>query len=160
MKRFLTYAAISALQVFFLSAAFLVGFLVYAQTSDDGTDTIIPGLGGGAYPILTQVRSLLAAHFIGDMPDDETLEYGAAHGMVAAVGDPYTVFVEPQAHELETQSLQGEYGGIGVGLARNAAGDLVLSPYPKLAGRARRRTRGRRSGGDRCHCRRCRDRFG
>jgi carboxyl-terminal processing protease len=128
MKRILPYAALCVLQVFFLVAAFLVGYLAYARTADGGTP-VIPGLSGGSYPILSQVRSLLAAHFIGSMPDDKVLEYGAAHGLVAALSDPYTVFVEPQAHELETQSLQGEYGGIGVALARNAAGELVLSPY-------------------------------
>ena len=128
MKRILPYAALGALQVFFLGTAFLVGYLAYARTATAGTN-MLPGLGAESYPILTQLRGLLAAHFIGSLPDDKALEYGAAHGMVAAVGDPYTVFVEPQAHELETQSLQGEYGGIGVGLARNAAGDLVLSPF-------------------------------
>ncbi len=128
MKRIVPYAALGVLQAFFLVAAFLVGYLAYARTTDGPTGTI-PGLSGGAYPILAQVRSLLAAHFIGSLPDDKVLEYGAAHGMVAALDDPYTVFVEPQAHELETQSLQGEYGGIGVSLVRNAAGDLVLTPY-------------------------------
>jgi carboxyl-terminal processing protease len=128
MKRILPYAALGVLQAFFLAAAFLIGYLAYDRTGEGGA-AVIPGLGTDPYPILTQVRSLLSAHFIGSMPDDKVLEYGAAHGLVAALSDPYTVFVEPQAHELETQSLQGEYGGIGVSLARNAGGDLVLTPY-------------------------------
>jgi carboxyl-terminal processing protease len=129
MKRILPYAALGVLQAFFLVAAFLLGVLVYGRTAD-GSPPVIPGLSpGSSYPILAEIRGLLAAHFIGSLPDDKTLEYGAARGMVAALNDPYTVFVEPQAHELETQSLQGEYGGIGVGLARNEAGELVLSPY-------------------------------
>ena len=128
MKRILPYMALGALQVFFLTTAFLIGYLAYARTADGGPN-VVAALSGGDYPILTQVRTLLGAHFIGNLPDDKSLEYGAARGLVGAVGDPYTVFVEPQAHELETQSLQGEYGGIGVGLARNDKGELILSPY-------------------------------
>ena len=40
------------------------------------------------------------------------------------MGDQYTVFVEPISHELETQALQGEYGGIGVSINKNAAGEI------------------------------------
>jgi len=37
--------------------------------------------------------------------------------------------VEPPAHQLETQSLAGQYGGIGVVLSPSPAGDILLSPY-------------------------------
>jgi carboxyl-terminal processing protease len=87
------------------------------------------GAGTEQYPLLAEVRGLLQAHFIGTLPDERALEYGAVRGFVSAVGDPYTVFVEPQAHELDTQSLAGEYGGIGVTLSLNEAGQVVLSPY-------------------------------
>src|SRR5436190_1266700 len=70
MKRILPYAALGVLQVFFLTAAFLVGYLSYARI-DSGESAVIPNLGGDTYPILSQVRSLLASHFIGSMPDDK-----------------------------------------------------------------------------------------
>jgi carboxyl-terminal processing protease len=48
--------------------------------------------------------------------------------MVDAYGDPYTIFVEPVQHELETDTLQGSFGGIGVQLSRDEDGHIVLYP--------------------------------
>jgi carboxyl-terminal processing protease len=53
-----------------------------------------------------------------------------ARGMTEAYGDPYTRFVEPPQHELETNSLQGKFGGIGVRLGTDSTGNYVLYPFP------------------------------
>jgi carboxyl-terminal processing protease len=50
--------------------------------------------------------------------------------MVQAYGDQYTIFVEPAQHELESNTLQGSFGGIGVNLNRDAEGNIILFPYP------------------------------
>jgi carboxyl-terminal processing protease len=84
------------------------------------------------YPLLTEVQSLLETKYLGQLPPGAQLQYGAVRGLVSAVGDPYTVFLEPPAQELESQSLAGEFGGIGVALSRNEAGDVVLTAYPDL----------------------------
>jgi carboxyl-terminal processing protease len=121
-------AAFAALDIVFLTAAFAAGYLVRAASAEQ--PLALPFTAGAdRYALLTEVRGLIEDHYLGTLPDAQTLEYGAVRGYTAAVGDPYTVFVEPQAHELETQSLQGEYGGIGVNLASNANGEIVLDPY-------------------------------
>ncbi len=51
-------------------------------------------------------------------------------GMIQAYDDPYTIFVEPVQHELESENLQGSFGGIGVKPARNQSGELILFPFP------------------------------
>jgi carboxyl-terminal processing protease len=131
MKRFGPYVAVGVVQVLFLTVAFLAGYVTRAAAADNGQPLTLFGAAGSArYPLLDEIHSLLATHYLGTLPDDKTLEYGAAHGLVSAVGDPYTVFVEPPAHQIETQSLAGEYGGIGVTLSQSAAGEAVLSPYP------------------------------
>src|SRR5688572_19970826 len=65
------------------------------------------------YGLLQEVRDLLSEYYIGDLPPQQVLEYGAVRGMITAVGDQYSIFLEPPARELEAQSLQGEFGGIG-----------------------------------------------
>lgn len=127
-KRFRSLAVFAALDILFLTAAFLAGYLVRAVAADQPLPLPFAG-DAERYPILSEVRRLLADHYIGPLPDEQVLEYGAVRGYTAAVGDAYTVFVEPQAHELETQSLQGEYGGIGVTISANDAGEIVLEPY-------------------------------
>ena len=127
-KRLRSLLVFALLDLIFLSSAFLAGYLVRAITTEQRLALPFTA-GAGRYALLDEVRGLLADHFIGPLPDEQTLEYGAVRGYTAAVADPYTVFVEPQAHELETQSLQGEYGGVGVNLAANDAGEIVLDPY-------------------------------
>ena len=113
------------------NAVFLAGYYLRAFTAEGAALPLPPGLSGsGPYPLLSEIKSLLSQRYIGELPDDKSLEYGAARGLAGAVGDPYTVFVEPQSHELETQSLQGEYGGIGVELRIAEGGGSVLSPFP------------------------------
>jgi carboxyl-terminal processing protease len=50
--------------------------------------------------------------------------------MLSAYGDPYTSFSEPAQHELQTNALQGTFGGIGVTLGKDADGFHVLFPFP------------------------------
>jgi carboxyl-terminal processing protease len=77
-----------------------------------------------------QVWRLVEHDFLGTLPSNQARVYGAIHGSLATLDDPYTVFIEPQSHQREKEDLQGSFGGIGVTMRRNAQGDLVLSPMP------------------------------
>ena len=116
----------------FLAVAFFAGYYVSALAVEyPALRWPLPGVpNSDPYSLLHEVRSLLEARYINPLPDDKTLEYGAVRGLVAAVNDPYTLFVEPQTHELETQSFQGEYGGVGMNLSQSQTGEIVLSPFP------------------------------
>ncbi len=46
--------------------------------------------------------------------DTEAMIHGAIRGLLASLEDPHTFFLEPEERQLETDSLQGEFGGIGV----------------------------------------------
>jgi carboxyl-terminal processing protease len=83
-----------------------------------------------AFPVLSQAHDILIAHGYSEPPAEPALEYGMIRGMLAAYGDPYTSFAEPAQHELETNSLQGTFGGIGVTLGIDPLGFYVLYPYP------------------------------
>jgi carboxyl-terminal processing protease len=50
--------------------------------------------------------------------------------MVGAYGDPHTIFLEPPAHELQSNALEGKFGGIGADLGRDEDGYYVVFPYP------------------------------
>ena len=69
-------------------------------------------------------------YFYSNVPTAQTRTYGAIHGALESLGDPYTVFVEPQPRELERDHLRGSFGGIGVDLWRDAKGQMTLFPYP------------------------------
>ncbi|MCB2202492.1 hypothetical protein KQH56_00650 [bacterium] len=63
-------------------------------------------------------------------PSDTEMEYGMIQGLLTTFGDPYTVFVPPAAHEVETNNLAGSFGGVGVRLERDADANWRVYPLP------------------------------
>ena len=82
------------------------------------------------FDVLWNVRAILERSFIGEIPSAQQQAYGAAHGLVAAFDDPYTVFVEPAPREMERDELAGHFGGIGAYMTRDDADDLILTVIP------------------------------
>ncbi|MFC1922419.1 S41 family peptidase [Chloroflexota bacterium] len=80
------------------------------------------------FPVLNQAYNILTDHAYIELPDSTSIEYGMIRGMLDASGDRYAVFLEPVQHELETNSLQGSFGGIGVELNQNQNGDILIYP--------------------------------
>lgn len=58
--------------------------------------------------------------------DPQKLYYGAIQGMVAAIGDPYTVFLPPQAQKTTKEQLSGAFDGVGIQLDYNKDKRLVV----------------------------------
>jgi carboxyl-terminal processing protease len=79
--------------------------------------------------LLKDAQRLLDRYFISDLPDQLTLERGMIHGMVGKLGDPYTIYLEPAEHELQTDDLTGEYAGIGAYLSRGEDRRIHLIPF-------------------------------
>jgi carboxyl-terminal processing protease len=80
-------------------------------------------------PILSEARKALLEYSYVDPPPDPVLEYGMIRGMVNEFNDPYTIFLEPPQHELETDRLEGHFGGIGVTFGRDSEEYIVLYPF-------------------------------
>lgn len=82
------------------------------------------------YPLLDEVQGLLDAHYLREQPSVREREYAAIRGMLSTLGDRYTFFIDPPVAQSESDVLAGAYGGIGVLIQRNEAGDIVLFPFP------------------------------
>jgi carboxyl-terminal processing protease len=133
MRRIVEFFGLSFFFTLVIGGAFLGGY--YARALSGAYTWLrlpLPGLPSvdGDYALLTEVSGLLRTHYNGILPDEKTLTHGAARGYVNAVGDPYTVLIDPPAAELENQSLSGEYGGIGVEIRRNEKNEIALYPFP------------------------------
>jgi carboxyl-terminal processing protease len=102
-----------------LTAAFLLGYAARTYTSSQVH-----------FSILSEAFDILKNNGYNPLPEGSTLEYGMVRGMLQAYGDPYSVFLEPVATELEGNSLQGSFGGIGVRLGTDADGNYILYPFP------------------------------
>ncbi len=58
--------------------------------------------------------------------DPQKMFYGAIQGMVAAIGDPYTVFLPPEQQKVTEEELGGSFEGVGMQLGFNKDKRLVV----------------------------------
>ncbi len=58
--------------------------------------------------------------------DPQKMFYGAIQGMVAAIGDPYTMFLPPEAQQATSEDLGGSFSGVGLELGFNKDKHLVV----------------------------------
>lgn len=58
--------------------------------------------------------------------DPQKMYYGAIQGMVAALGDPYTLFLPPQQQKATSEDLGGSFEGVGLELGFNKDKRLVV----------------------------------
>jgi carboxyl-terminal processing protease len=55
---------------------------------------------------------------------------GAISGMVAAIGDPYTVYLPPEENKVVEEDLQGSFGGVGIQIGFKGKQLAVIAPLP------------------------------
>lgn len=62
--------------------------------------------------------------------DDRELFYGALTGMVDALGDPHSIFLDPELTEEFNGDLDGTFFGIGAEISRKEGYITVVAPLP------------------------------
>lgn len=82
--------------------------------------------------LMWRVKDRLAALYLDkDKMNDKEMTYGAIQGMVASLGDPYTVFLPPKENKSQNEDLAGEFGGVGIQLGYKDKTLAVMAPLPK-----------------------------
>jgi carboxyl-terminal processing protease len=77
---------------------------------------------------LVDVLDFIRENYV-DPTDTQKLVYGAAAGMVRTL-DPFSQFMEPQAHREIKAETEGEFGGIGIRMVMKDEWLTVLTPLP------------------------------
>lgn len=121
-----------------LTVFMLVILAVSAFAAGYVTRELVNGRGGSTLAHADQEMSLffeawglIDENFLGEMPESREVTYGAIRGSLAALEDPYTVFIEPAVREVERERLQGTFGGIGAIISRSEeTGEVLLEPIP------------------------------
>lgn len=80
--------------------------------------------------IMKQARSVIEMYHIdgAKSPGEKKFFFGAMSGMVSALDDPYTRFVDPEQLGQENLELAGEYAGVGMYIGQREGKILVISP--------------------------------
>lgn len=114
-----------------LAIAFVGGFVLRDVVGVAPRPVFAHALATSSYALLGEVQGLLDAHYLREQPDAKAREYAAIRGMLSSLGDRYTFFIDPPVAQSESHVLAGTYGGIGVLVQRNEAGEIVLIPFPE-----------------------------
>jgi carboxyl-terminal processing protease len=79
--------------------------------------------------IVRQVWDIILQDYVDkDQLDAQALAQGAVRGMVEALDDPYTAYLDAAAYELSQKSLEGKFEGIGAHVAAEDGQVVVISP--------------------------------
>src|SRR5436853_659987 len=78
--------------------------------------------------MLIEVMNLIRDNYVQDV-DTKKLVYGAATGMVHTL-DPFSQFLEPDAHKEMKTETEGEFGGLGIRISIRDNILTVITPLP------------------------------
>jgi len=81
------------------------------------------------FSVYWEAWNLVEENFYEELPDAKTRTYGSIRGMLAALGDPNTFFIEPPEREIEEAQFQGRYGGIGAEYTMRNGYLVVVTPF-------------------------------
>lgn len=89
-----------------------------------------PAAAGGAKTKFYALLDGIAERCTSPRPGQDTLFLAAAKGMLEALGDPYTRFMEPRAYHEFLQDAQGFFFGIGIFIDLKDKHLIVVQPIP------------------------------
>ncbi len=113
-----------------ITGAILAGWVFSAVAGNGGDVFSASPFGFQDLWLMKQARVIVETYHVEGLKDvdERELLYGAIRGMLSALDDPYTRFVDPdQLHEEEIE-MQGEYGGLGIYIGQRDGRTLVISP--------------------------------
>ena len=124
--------------ILFIVATFASGFYLgnrYTVEQEKGNihiSRVLPEDKEGVdFALFWNVWDMLEAKYYDqDKINEEDLVYGAIQGMVAAVGDPYTVFLKPEQNRVIREDLNGSFEGVGIQIGFQGSQLAVIAPLP------------------------------
>jgi carboxyl-terminal processing protease len=82
---------------------------------------------------LTQVQEaarLIQADYVDSNIDAKKMSHSTVQGLVSSLGDPYTIYFDPEQYKRLQQSYQGKYTGIGIYLSFSTGYPAITGTVP------------------------------
>jgi carboxyl-terminal processing protease len=76
--------------------------------------------------LIDNVLQRLKTQWYGELPTNDKLTDGAIRGMVNALGDQFTQYVEPKYAKILNEDIEGSFEGIGATLKQLGNGDIQI----------------------------------
>jgi carboxyl-terminal processing protease len=105
-----------------VAAAFAAGYGTALRRANDDPK---------GFSLLREIEQLVETRYIDHGVTDPQLLYGAARGMLGALDDPYSRFMDPRAFkEFQESNFAGQFTGIGIIMDLKDGQVIVVSPIP------------------------------
>ena len=78
------------------------------------------------FDVFWQVYNILKEHFYGDVPSGNEVTYAAIRGLIRALGDPFTSFLDPKTAQIMSSDMSGSFEGIGAQVEQAENGGVRL----------------------------------
>jgi len=117
-----------------LAAGHFLPLGIIPSLSDDTTPTATADQGGTPQDLQTlfapfwEAWQLVHQNFVDQPVDDTKLMEGAIRGMMEALGDQHSSYMNPQEYKDATTQLQGSYAGIGAYVDQNGEFLTIIRP--------------------------------
>jgi len=110
--------------VFLILLSFVAGFGL-SQALSDGVPEEVPP----EFNTLWEVWESLSEDYVNkENIDSQELIQGAIEGLIEALGDPYTTYLDPETSDLAWSAFEGSFEGIGAVVAMEDGELTVISP--------------------------------
>jgi carboxyl-terminal processing protease len=118
MSKKIKIIAVSLLLVATVALSFGAGCALGSRTSpEQGLD------------VITQAWNVIFQDYVDkERLDADTLAQGAIKGMVEALDDPYTAYLDAEAYELSLRGIEGKIEGIGAHVAVKDEQIIIIAP--------------------------------
>jgi carboxyl-terminal processing protease len=105
----------------------VVGFAI-GGGGEDGPSTGRPSQGEADFGILDEIYGIIGEDFVAqDSVDPEMLRQGAIDGALGALGDPHTIYIDPETYSLGIDIITGQFEGIGARVEQDpVSGEIVI----------------------------------
>ena len=146
MNKFLKVILVIIVSLILLAGAFSGGFLAgHLLPSDGGLADILPPTVSAPSPDQESVTpselqilfqpfwetwNLVHEQYVDQPVNDVALMRGAITGMLQALGDEHTSYMDPDEFQQANESLSGEYEGIGAYVDTSTEYLTIISPIP------------------------------
>ena len=125
--RVLRWAMFALLVVLLSVMSGVVGFAI-GGGGEDGGGTTSPAQGEADFGILDEIYDIVREDFVAqDSVDPELLLQGAVDGALSTLGDPHTIYIDPETYSLGIDIVTGQFEGIGARVEQDpVSGEIVI----------------------------------
>ncbi|MBI2979462.1 MAG: S41 family peptidase [Chloroflexi bacterium] len=129
MSRKVKIVIITLLSVVSLVLAFGAGCTL--GTSSTTPATVGPATANLGLDVVTEAWGIIFQDYVEkDKLDARVLSGGAIKGMVEALNDPYTTYLDVETYQLNSSNLEGKFEGIGAYVGIRDGKLMVIAPIP------------------------------